>query len=71
MMTQKPAKKAKKESDDDEGGAEAGEVLRNDDGDAYIPLGHSKRVTIRKYKGTTLIDIREVGCIFTNHVLPR
>lgn len=36
-------------------------MLKNKDGDAYLLLAQNKRVTVRKYKGSILIDIREVS----------
>jgi len=35
------------------------EVLTTSEGDSYIELGKQKRVTVRKFKGKVLIDIRE------------
>ncbi|TFY67225.1 hypothetical protein EVG20_g4019 [Dentipellis fragilis] len=34
-------------------------IRTNNEGDRYIDLGKKKRVTVRKFKGNVLIDIRE------------
>jgi len=34
-------------------------LRRNDEGNSYIELGKKRRVTVREFKGQTLIDIRE------------
>ena len=39
-------------------------MSKNKDGDAYLLLAAAKRVTVRKYKGSVLIDIREVRLSF-------
>jgi hypothetical protein len=36
------------------------ELQRNSDGDAFFELSSSRRISVRKFKGTTLVDIREV-----------
>ncbi len=36
------------------------EVLKNDSGEKYFDLSAKKRVTVRKWQGNVLIDIREV-----------
>ena len=33
--------------------------MKNDEGDSYFELDRYKRVTIRQFRGKTLIDIRE------------
>lgn len=59
--------KAKKgsddEDDDDLGEGSSGGLETNKDGDSFVSLGPQKRITIRKYKGSVLIDIREVGLV--------
>jgi len=35
------------------------EVLTSSEGDSYIEIGKQKRVTVRKFKGKVLVDIRE------------
>jgi len=35
------------------------EVLTSPEGDSYIELGKQKRITVRKFKGMVLIDVRE------------
>jgi hypothetical protein len=36
------------------------ELQRNSDGDAFFELSSTRRISVRKFKGTTLVDIREV-----------
>ncbi|KAA0199230.1 hypothetical protein HAZT_HAZT000105 [Hyalella azteca] len=55
-----PAKKSKSEAD---GGSKKGgrsnSPKRNESGDPYWDLGMRKRVTVREFKGSTFVDIRE------------
>lgn len=36
-----------------------GKILMTNSGDKYIDLGKKKRATVREFKGTVLLDIRE------------
>jgi hypothetical protein len=36
------------------------ELQRNSDGDAFFELSSNRRISVRKFKGKTLVDIREV-----------
>lgn len=36
------------------------ELQRNSDGDAFFELSSNRRISVRKFKGMTLVDIREV-----------
>ncbi|GAA5879927.1 hypothetical protein JCM16303_004403 [Sporobolomyces ruberrimus] len=67
----KPVKSTKKDKDEEKSSskskakskkaAESDEVelLENNDGDAYVELGGTKRATVRVFKGNIGIDIRE------------
>ena len=62
----KKAKKSKKVQDDEdseENEEETEGVKRNDDGEAYFELNKNKRCTVRKWKRTILVDIREVSAV--------
>lgn len=54
----KPAPTDDKDSDGDTGDART-KLQHNNEGDTYVDLGKKKRVTVRDFKGSTLIDIRE------------
>ncbi|KAH9058799.1 transcriptional Coactivator p15-domain-containing protein [Lactarius vividus] len=64
---QRPAKTVKKPkpapTDDDDSGRDADDartkLQQNSEGDSYVDLGKKKRATVRNFKGSTLIDIRE------------
>lgn len=62
---QKPsAKAAAVKSDSDPEGYSPSSgcgLAKNDEGDEFLSLSSNRRVTVRKFKGSTLIDIREVS----------
>lgn len=54
-------KKAKKDDADEDSVADGVAVAQhNSQGEPFFALSTMRRVTIRKFKGTTLVDIREV-----------
>jgi hypothetical protein len=55
----KKAKVVDKVKDEDDA-EEVVQVKHNDQDEAFFELSEMRRVTIRKFKGTTLVDIREV-----------
>ena len=58
------AKKAKvedKEKDVADGEEEKVDVKQNDGGESYFEISRTRRVTVRKYKGKVMVDIREVS----------
>lgn len=76
-MASKPLKKKQKivesseeeefqeEQEDEEASEEeeddAPQAQKNDSGETFFDLAHSKRVTVRTFKGKLLVDIREVS----------
>ncbi|GJE95522.1 PC4-domain-containing protein [Phanerochaete sordida] len=56
MKKQKQAKP--KDSNEDED-APSADIKMNYEGERYVDLGKKKRVTVRSFKGSTFIDIRE------------
>ncbi|KAI0699216.1 transcriptional Coactivator p15-domain-containing protein [Cytidiella melzeri] len=50
-----PSKKVSKDVDV----ADPGALLVNESGEKYVDLGKKKRATVRVFKGTTFLDIRE------------
>jgi hypothetical protein len=61
------SKKLKREEEDDDDDEEEEEnsdgpaVEKNEKGEAFFKISAKRRVTISKFKGTTMIDIREVS----------
>lgn len=60
MKKAKKEESASEEEGDDSEEEEQGDLEENDDGDKFLRLSNNRRVTVRKFKGATLIDIREV-----------
>ncbi|ORY89344.1 transcriptional Coactivator p15-domain-containing protein [Leucosporidium creatinivorum] len=62
--TVKKSKKVKKEptpeqEDSDSDSEEEEKMSTNDEGDRFLRLSNNRRVTVRQFKGKTLVDIRE------------
>jgi hypothetical protein len=55
-----PAAEQEDEDEDQEDGSAEVEVQRNSDGEAFFELSSTRRISVRKLKGKTLLDIREV-----------
>jgi len=50
------------EGDTSDQAGESVPAQRNDQDEAFYDLSKKRRVTIREFKGKTLVDIREVCC---------
>ncbi|KAF2346457.1 Transcriptional coactivator p15 (PC4) [Trinorchestia longiramus] len=54
-----PPKKSKKEDGNSKASGYSRAPKNNDDGSVYWDLGARKRITVRDFKGSTYVDIRE------------
>ncbi|KAL0250665.1 hypothetical protein I308_102848 [Cryptococcus tetragattii IND107] len=61
ISSEPKAKKAKKASEEiAESSGESVEIENNDDGEEFFKLSEYRRLTVRTFKGKTLVDIREM-----------
>ena len=60
-MEEPKSKKVKTEiKEDDEDEAEQIQMDRNEHGESFCELSKTRRLTVRKFKSSILIDVREV-----------
>jgi len=55
----KPRIPSRSDEDDTDSEGTQTKVLKNSEGEMYVDLGKKKRVSVRSFKGNTLVDIRE------------
>lgn len=58
-LENKPKNKVQKENTQDNIPEEGLNIQENADGEKYFEIGRSRRVTMRTFKNTPLIDVRE------------